>query len=111
MISTGTVQLFKAKERQSGVDMIIHLGYTVYLLTLPGIWKILGTIIVLISKYPLLKEWAYAGFFFVISGAIFSHVASGDSISAILTALLLLFLTVASWYFRPEDRKLVLFKN
>ena len=108
MISTGTMQLLKAKYGQGGVDMIIHLGYPVYLLTLPGIWKILGTIIVLIPKYPLLKEWAYAGFFFVISGAIFSHVASGDSISAILTALLLLILTALSWYFRPVNRKIIL---
>jgi len=107
MISTGIVQLLKAKEGQGGVDMINHLGYPVYLLTLLGIWKILGVVAVLIPKYPLLKEWAYAGFLFVVTGAIFSHIASGDSISTILPALLLLVLTVVSWYFRPEDRKII----
>jgi len=108
MVSTGLVQLLKAKEGQGGADMINHLGYPVYLLTILGTWKILGVIAVLIPKYPLIKEWAYAGFFFVMSGAIFSHIASGDSLTAILPALLLLVLTALSWYFRPPNKKVVL---
>ena len=105
MLSTGLVQLFKAKEGQGGVDMITHLGYPVYLLTLLAVWKILGVVVLLIPKYPLLKEWAYAGFFFIMSGAIFSHIAVGDPMNELLPSLLLLILTVASWYFRPPDRK------
>ena len=108
MLSTGAVQLFKAKEGQGGVDMIKHLGYPVYLLTILSIWKILGVVAVLIPKFHLLKEWAYAGFFFVMSGAIFSHIAVSDSISEILPSLLLLILTVVSWYFRPLNRKSIL---
>ncbi len=108
ILSTGAVQLFKAKEGQGGVDMITHLGYPVYLLTILGIWKISGVIALLIPKFPLLKEWAYAGFFFVMSGAIFSHIATGDSVSEIFPSLLLLILTVVSWYFRPTDRKIIL---
>ncbi|MCL5028049.1 MAG: DoxX family protein [Bacteroidetes bacterium] len=104
MISTGAGQLLKANEGQGGTDMINHLGYPVYLLTLLGIWKILGVLTVLVPKCPLLKEWAYAGFFFAMSGAIFSHIASGDSVTKIFPALLLLILTVVSWYFRPADR-------
>ena len=105
MVSTGAVQLFKAKEGQGGVDMITHLGYPVYLLTLLGIWKVLGVVAVLIPRFPVLKEWAYAGFFLVMSGAIFSHIAIGDPISEIFPAFLLLFLTVVSWYFRPLIEK------
>jgi uncharacterized membrane protein YphA (DoxX/SURF4 family) len=56
--------------------MITHLGYPVYLLTLLAAWKIFGVVAILIPKFPLLKEWAYAGFFFIMSGAIFSHIAS-----------------------------------
>jgi DoxX-like family len=108
MVSTGGGQLFKMKAGQGGADMINHLGYPVYLLTIIGTWKILGTIALLIPKYPLLKEWAYAGFFFVMTGAIFSHLVSGDSIVTILPALLLLALTVLSWYFRPANRRIVL---
>jgi len=105
MLSTGAVQLVKMKEGQGGADMIEHLGFPVYLLTLLGIWKILGVITVLIPKFPLLKEWAYAGFFFIMSGAIFSHIASGDSINELFPSLLLLILTMVSWYFRPLNRK------
>ena len=108
MVATGTGQLIKMKAGQGGADMIKHLGYPVYLLTILGVWKILGVVAVLIPKFPLLKEWAYAGFFFIMSGAIFSHIATGDPISALLPSLLLLILTVVSWYFRPAGRKIIL---
>ena len=102
MLSTGIVQLLKSK---ADVDQITHLGYPVYLLTILGVWKILGVAAVLIPKFPRLKEWAYAGFFFAMSGAIISHIVSGDSVKEIFPPLLLLILTVVSWYFRPENRK------
>lgn len=102
MLSTGIVQLLKLKEE---VAVIASLGYPVYFLTLLGIWKILGTVAVLIPKFTLLKEWAYAGFFFAMSGAVFSHIASGSPMSELFGPLLLLILTVLSWYFRPADGK------
>jgi uncharacterized membrane protein YphA (DoxX/SURF4 family) len=105
MVSTGAVQLFKGKTGAGGVDNVTHLGYPVYFLTILGIWKVLGTIAVLVPKFALIKEWAYAGFFFAMSGAILSHIASGSSIGEIFPSLLLLVLTVVSWYCRPEDRK------
>jgi len=104
MTVTGVVQLIKMKEE---VDMMNHLGYPVYFLTILGIWKILGVIAVLIPKFTLLKEWAYAGFFFVMSGAIFSHLACGDALVALFGPTLLLVLTIVSWYFRPLERKLI----
>ena len=111
MLSTGTLQLFKMKAEGAvappGVYGIRHLGYPVYFLTILGVWKILGVIAVLIPKFPLLKEWAYAGFFFAMSGAVFSHIASGDSMKEIFPSLFLLILTVVSWYFRPENRKII----
>ena len=107
MVSTGAVQLMKANEGQDGVDMITHLGYPVYLVTILGIMKVLGVVALLIPKFPLLKEWAYAGFFFMMSGAIFTHIAAGNSMSEIFPSLLLLVLIVVSWYFRPSDRKII----
>ncbi len=107
MLSTGLVQLLKLKGGQGGVDSMIHLGYPVYLLTMLGIGKILGVITILAPKFPLLKEWAYAGFFFVAGGAMFSHIVSGDHFKEIFPAMLLLILTLISWYFRPLDRKAV----
>lgn len=107
MVSTAAVQLLKMKEGQGGANSIIHLGYPIYLLTILGVWKILGVVTVLIPKLPLLKEWAYAGFFFIMSGAILSHIALGDYVKEIFPSLLLLILTVVSWYFRPVDRKII----
>lgn len=104
MTSTGIVQLMKVKEE---ADMFARLGYPEYLLTVIGAWKILGVIAVLIPKFPLLKEWAYAGFFFCMSGAIVSHMALGDPIGEVAPPLLLLVLTVISWYFRPASRRVV----
>jgi hypothetical protein len=104
MLSTGIVQLIKMKEE---VVMMNHLGYPLYFLTILGIWKILGIIAVLIPKFPLLKEWAYAGFFFAMSGAIFSHIAVGDGAKEFFGPTLLLVLTFVSWYFRPADRKII----
>ena len=108
MVSTGIVQFIKMKEE---VDMMNHLGYPVYILTILAIWKFLGVIAVLIPKFPLVKEWAYAGFFFAMSGAVFSHLAMGDAAKELFGPLLLIVLTVVSWYFRPADRKLVSFNQ
>ncbi|GAB3643683.1 DoxX family protein [Spirosoma arcticum] len=105
MLSTGAVQL---SMMEGEVASIKQLGYPTYLLTILGIWKILGVVAVLIPKFPLLKEWAYAGFFFAMSGATLSRIASGDSMNELLPSLLLLILTVLSWYFRPADKRLVL---
>jgi len=102
MVSTGIVQLLKMEQ---DVDRMHELDYPIYLLTLLGIWKILGVIAVLIPRFPILKEWAYAGFFFAMSGAVFSHIASGSPVKEIFPSLLLLVLTVVSWYLRPENRK------
>ncbi|WP_308992476.1 DoxX family protein [Mariniflexile litorale] len=104
MTSTGIVQLIKMEEE---VNMMEHLGYPIYFLSLLGVWKILGVIAILIPKMPLLKEWAYAGFFFAMSGAIYSHIVLGDDVVALFGPLLLIVLTMTSWYFRPENRKLI----
>lgn len=104
MTATGIVQFIKLKEETT---MMVHLGYPLYFLTLLAIWKFLGVITILIPKFPLLKEWAYAGFFFAMSGAVFSHIASGDAAKELFGPVLLIVLTVISWYFRPVDRKTV----
>lgn len=97
MMSGAIVQLAGMKEE---ADMFRHLGYPLYFLSILGVWKILGVIAVLIPKFPLLKEWAYAGFFFAMSGAVISHLAVGDTMGEIFPALLLLALTILSWSFR-----------
>jgi hypothetical protein len=107
MLSTGTGQLLKVKAGAPGVNSITHLGYPGYFPIILGVWKILGVIAVLIPKFPLLKEWAYAGFFFAMSGAAISHISSGDSVKEIAPSLVLLILIFISWYFRPANRKII----
>ena len=104
MVSTGIVQLLQVKEE---VALFTRLGYPAYLLTMLAVWKFLGVVAVLIPKFPLLKEWAYAGFFFAMSGAVFSHLALNDGAAEYFGPGLLIVLTVVSWYFRPASRKLV----
>lgn len=106
MVATGIVQLLKNKDEVEKVTQ--SLGYPVYFLTLLGTWKMLGVVAVLIPKFPVVKEWAYAGFFFAMSGAVFSHIASGSAGKEFFGPMLLIVLTVVSWYFRPADRKVAL---
>lgn len=83
-----------------------HLGYPLYLLTLIGIWKIPAFIAILVPRIPLVKEWAYAGLFFVYSGAFASHLAVGDAAAAWMSPLIFMILTIFSWLLRPASRKL-----
>jgi uncharacterized membrane protein YphA (DoxX/SURF4 family) len=104
MLSTGIVQVLNLKEE---TQFITDLGYPSYFLTILGASKILGVIALLIPRFPLLKEWAYAGFVFTMLGAIFSHFASAGEAKDFFGPVLLLILTVVSWYFRPSERKIV----
>lgn len=92
-------------------EIVSGLGYPMYLLSLIGIWKCLGVIAILVPGFLLLKEWAYAGFFFVMSGAAISHFASGETFAEAFPALILLVVTVLSWYFRPANRKITIPKS
>lgn len=103
MVSTGIVQIIKMEEE---VANFTRLGFPLYVMTIIGIWKMLGVAAVLAPKLPLLKEWAYAGFFFAMSGAVFAHLAVGHGVQEVFGPALLLVLTVVSWYFRPADRKI-----
>jgi hypothetical protein len=112
MVSTGIVQLLKAKggggsPAPGGIEAMAHLGYPAYLLTILGIWKILGVVALLIPKFPILKEWAYAGFFFAMSGAVYSHIATGDPGKELFPSFLLIALILVSWFFRPADRRII----
>ncbi|MCJ7936322.1 MAG: DoxX family protein [Chryseobacterium sp.] len=103
MVSTAIVQLIKNKDELAN---FANLGYPAYLMSILGVWKLLGVTAILIPKRLLLKEWAYAGFFFVMSGAVISHLIVGDTASRTFPAVLLFALVIISWYFRPADRKI-----
>ncbi|MFB5945608.1 DoxX family protein [Albibacterium profundi] len=92
-------------------EIVSQLGYPLYMLSILGVWKILGVITILMPRFLLLKEWAYAGFFFAMSGAAVSHFVVGQSLTEAVPSLVLLTVTVLSWYFRPADRRITSTQN
>jgi hypothetical protein len=83
------------------------LGYPMYFFAILGFWKVLGAIAILVPRYPRLKEWAYAGIFFDLTGAAASVVAVGGYGAYgfhVLAPLILTGVLVASWALRPESR-------
>jgi uncharacterized membrane protein YphA (DoxX/SURF4 family) len=87
-------------------NVVTDLGYPTYFLVLLGIWKLLGAAALVVPRFPLLKEWAYAGAFFVFSGAIVSHLTTGKDLQEIGFLSVLLILIAASWALRPTTRTL-----
>lgn len=88
------------------VAAMAHLGYPAYLATLLGAWKVLGALAIVVPGTPRLKEWAYAGMVFDLSGAVASHAAVGDGVDQLVAPLVLLGLVATSWALRPAGRVL-----
>ena len=88
------------------VQVVTHLGYPVYFLTILGFWRLLAAIALLAPGFARLKEWTYAGVFFELTGAVASHAATGDNSAELIVPLSLIALTVASWALRPQSRTL-----
>ena len=85
------------------------LNYPMYFFGILGVWKVLGAIAILAPRYPLLKEWAYAGIFFDLTGAAASCIAVGGYGAYgfhVIAPLAICGLTVASWALRPDSRRL-----
>lgn len=89
------------------VELVTNLGYPLYILTILGIWKVLGAIALLMPGFPRLKEWVHAGIFFLMTGAALSHVLAndyGDYGFNIILPLSYAALNIASWLLRPQGR-------
>jgi uncharacterized membrane protein len=99
--------LTQALQLKQTIEGFKPLGYPIYFISVIGIWKMLGVIAILIPKFKLLKEWAYAGIFFTMTGAVISHIASNDVKVQIIAPIVLAIFTVLSWYLRPADRKII----
>ena len=101
MIAGGIAQFVQAKFNTDG---FIRLGYPLYSMKIIGTWKVIGGVVLLIPGYRLVKEWAYAGFFVLLTSAFISHIFSGDSFAQAAGSLTFALLTVVSWYLRPASR-------
>lgn len=100
--------LAQALQVQGVVQGFKPLGYPTYFISFIGIWKMLGIIAILVPGFKLLKEWAYAGLFFTMTGAVISHIASNDIHAQIIAPIVFSIFTVLSWYLRPDNRKIIL---
>lgn len=95
-----------ALQRPTFIDIMKHLGYPDYVMTIIGVWYVLGGVALLVPGFPLLKEWAYAGLFFIYTGAIASRLAVGDGVVTLVGPIILTGLVIASWTWRPSTRRL-----
>jgi hypothetical protein len=86
--------------------VMTHLGYPGYFAVIIGVWKVLGAAAILAPRLPLLKEWAYAGIVFDLTGAAASHAAVGDPASSVIMPIVGIGLVAASWALRPPSRRL-----
>ena len=106
-MSGGVAQILQFRANPHGV--VPELGYPMYFFAILGVWKVLGAIAILAPRFPLLKEWAYAGIFFDLTGAAASCAAVGGYGAYgfhVIAPLIIAVLAVASWALRPESRKI-----
>jgi len=88
------------------VEGLVQLGYPAYFATINGFWKLLGAIAILVPGFPRLKEWAYAGIFFNMTGAAATSLFTHNAAWHVVVDLVLVALAVASWALRPASRRL-----
>jgi hypothetical protein len=103
----GIAQIWQYHANPHGVVPL--LGYPLYFFAILGFWKVLGAIAILVPRFPRLKEWAYAGIIFDLTGAVASIAAVGEYGAYafhILAPLIIAGVTVASWALRPAGRRI-----
>lgn len=101
-IGGGVVELF-TNGPANIVQIMLALGYPLYLMKILGFAKILGGIAILWGKFPRLKEWAYAGFAFDFLGATASHVLANDSANALMPMVFFIVLMVSYYLWRKAN--------
>ena len=103
ILSGGLAEL---AQRSDNVDGMRLLGYPIYFMLILGVWKVLGSIALLVPRFPRLKEWAYAGIIFNMTGAAISHAVSGDAAWHVVYTSFVAVLAIVSWALRPQSRTL-----
>ena len=103
MLMGGVFNLIGGEEVKKGME---EIGFPLYFARILGFWKVAGVLALLAPGFGLVKEWAYAGFVFNLTGAAACHFFAGHPVGEMTAPLILLALLVASWFLRPESRKL-----
>ena len=105
----GMAGIVEAIQHESGREIMTHLGYPIYLLTVLGIGKVLGAVALLLQdpRFYTLKEWAYAGFVFTFVGAFFARLSAGDSVGLIISPLVFMAWALLSYYLWKKKKALI----
>jgi len=103
ILSGGLAELMQLRGNIEGMQA---LGYPLHVMTILGVWKVLGSIALLAPRFPRLKEWAYAGIFFNMTGAAISHLVVGDEAWHVYYTASIAIVALVSWALRPESRTL-----
>jgi hypothetical protein len=106
--SGGLLQVLRVPQNVEGMTA---LGYPLHFIVLLGVWKVLGALTLLAPRLPLVKEWAYAGIFIDLSGAVVASAANAGAAFHIIAPTVLIGILAASWALRPESRRLPEAKN
>ena len=87
------------------VQGVVALGFPAHFVVLLGVWKVLGALAIAMPGFPLLKEWAYAGIIFDLTGAASATLATGGEWWHVAAPLSIAALVAVSWALRPESRR------
>jgi hypothetical protein len=101
--SGGVAQVLRLPQNVEGMTA---LGYPLHFIVLLGVWKVLGALTLLAPGLRLVKEWAYAGIFIDLSGAVVASAANAGGAFHVIAPLVLIGILAASWALRPESRRL-----
>ena len=82
-----------------------HLGYPHSFVYVLGVCHVGAAAAIIAPGFRLLKEWAYAGTVLMWSGAVVSHLATGDGVESWGPPLMFASLATMSWALRPADRR------
>jgi hypothetical protein len=99
----GIFYLIRAPEAVAGV---LHLGYPMHFIPLLGVWKVLGAIAIVVPRFPVVKEWAYAGMMFDLTAAVVANAAADGGAFHIVAPIVVGLFVLGSWALRPESRRL-----
>jgi uncharacterized membrane protein (UPF0182 family) len=102
----GSGGLAYAMKAPAVVQGVVALGFPVHFIVLLGVWKVLGAIAILVPRFPLIKEWAYAGIMIDLTGAAYTSIATGGAWWHAAAPLAIAVLVATSWALRPESRRL-----
>lgn len=86
-----------------------YLGFPVYFIPFTGFAKLFGSIVILIPGLKAIKEWAYAGLFFDLIGAVYSSIAVSKAFDPMMLFMLVWFVPgILSYIFWKKKMKMEL---